>query len=192
MDHFGLEYAEVHRILENNKSKIDNKLKTPRKTQALISSKASIDSLNELIDEINIQIEEHNSKIDNKNEILGVLKAEFWSAMRWKYDQTISRFDVDSLAASQNLKEIENDLAELIKQIDGERQTIAKAQAETVNVEQAIQSINSKLNELGMDSFYIEKYSENLYRISRTDDPEHAFHSLSEGEKMIISFLYFC
>jgi wobble nucleotide-excising tRNase len=44
---------------------------------------------------------------------------------------------------------------------------------------------------LGLDDFRIEKHSENLYKIVRGNQDSDTFQTLSEGEKMIISFLYF-
>jgi wobble nucleotide-excising tRNase len=49
----------------------------------------------------------------------------------------------------------------------------------------------------GIDTFSITKHSTNqsnsLYKIKRNEDSEDCdFQTLSEGEKMIISFLYFC
>jgi len=37
----------------------------------------------------------------------------------------------------------------------------------------------------------VVRYGENFYRVARATDQENAFHSLSEGEKTVISFLYF-
>ena len=45
--------------------------------------------------------------------------------------------------------------------------------------------------DLGIDDFKIKNHSENLYKIIRGDSEIKIFQSLSEGEKMIISFLYF-
>jgi wobble nucleotide-excising tRNase len=44
---------------------------------------------------------------------------------------------------------------------------------------------------LGLDDFYIEKHLDNFYKIKRSEQDTDIFRSLSEGEKMIISFLYF-
>ncbi|GAW85364.1 hypothetical protein bplSymb_SCF00602P016 [Bathymodiolus platifrons methanotrophic gill symbiont] len=35
------------------------------------------------------------------------------------------------------------------------------------------------------------KHGDNLYKVHRSDEDGNAFHSLSEGEKTVISFLYF-
>lgn len=185
-------YGEVQRILEKNERKVASKLKAPRQVQSLDSTKKAFEDINELIEKINFQIEEHNVKIAKKAETLRALKKEFWEIMRWRYDQTISRFNIDKVTVTQKLQNIEKELLDIEKCIKAEQQLIADAQKDTVNIEQSIKQINTGLAELGMEGFYIEKHSENLYRIVRADDPSHAFHTLSEGEKMIISFLYFC
>ena len=70
-------------------------------------------------------------------------------------------------------------------------ETIREQQKNTVNIEKAITSINDGLADLGLDDFRIEKHSENLYKIVRGSQDSDTFQTLSEGEKMIISFLYF-
>jgi wobble nucleotide-excising tRNase len=64
-------------------------------------------------------------------------------------------------------------------------------QRKTINIDEAIENINGNLSELGIDGFRISKYSETFYKIIRDDANEDTFKTLSEGEKMIISFLYF-
>ena len=76
--------------------------------------------------------------------------------------------------------------------INSEKLVISEAQKDTINIDQAIENINSGLLELGIQDFKIVKYSESLYRIVRENQSEDAFLTLSEGEKMIISFLYYC
>ena len=68
---------------------------------------------------------------------------------------------------------------------------ILENQAKTINIENTIISINQSLKDLGLVGFTIEKYEEKFYRIVRNEDKNPNFKSLSEGEKMIISFLYF-
>ena len=50
---------------------------------------------------------------------------------------------------------------------------------------------NNGLLELGIDDFKIVKFADVFYRIERSDGDFKIFQTLSEGEKMIISFLYF-
>ena len=71
------------------------------------------------------------------------------------------------------------------------KKTIAVEQAKTVSIKEAIDNINANLLAIGIDSFHIETYRDNLYKITREGQLGLVFPTLSEGEKMMISFLYF-
>ncbi|EPK3134588.1 AAA family ATPase, partial [Morganella morganii] len=77
---------------------------------------------------------------------------------------------------------------EMIKVKDKER---IEYQRSTVNIDEAVFNINQGLNDIGITDFHIEKYEDTLYRIVRNESSSKIFSSLSEGEKMIISLLYF-
>lgn len=179
-------------VLRDNARKIEEKLRSPKVPVKLFDSTELISDFNSAVDQINSEIDEYNEKLKNRESALQNLRDEFWQLMRWQYDQTIARFDVDLRAANQQLKGLNGD----IEKIDAEqvkvKQEISEAQKQTVNIDQAITAINTGLNDLGIEGFSIKKHSDNLYRVVRADDSKDAFHSLSEGEKMMISFLYFC
>ncbi len=112
--------------------------------------------------------------------------------MRWKYEQTLFRFKQDLDKTNSKLTILEGEITEINKNIGVQAANVIAAQKDTVNVDDAINAINLGLLELGIDDFKIIKYLDNLYRIVRADKPDDAFNTLSEGEKMMISFLYFC
>ena len=70
---------------------------------------------------------------------------------------------------------------------------IEENRKKTENIDEAIANIKNGLIDIGITDFTIEKYSEEeaLYRLKREDSDEDVFKTLSEGEKMVISFLYF-
>lgn len=112
--------------------------------------------------------------------------------MRWKYDQTISRFVQDQQAAGQKITGLEVEIANVNADLTNVEKEIAEAQQQTVNVDAAVGAINTGLLDLGINDFSVERYSQNLYRVIRSGYADDTFPTLSEGEKMIISFLYFC
>ena len=112
--------------------------------------------------------------------------------MRWQYDQTMARFDADRQAANQQLDGLDVEIGNIDAEVAKTREEIVEVQKQTVNTDQAVTAINSGLIDLGIDDFSLQKHSDNLYRVVRAGDSKDAFHSLSEGEKMMISFLYFC
>ena len=140
---------------------------------------------------VNNEIKAHNSKIDNAKDELEKLKASFWQIVRHEYDQTILNFNdiknnAENIIIQKNAEKNEKEKTINIK--DAER---IEYQKSTVNIDEAIFNINQGLSDIGITDFYIEKYEDALYRIVRNESDSKIFSSLSEGEKMIISLLYF-
>jgi wobble nucleotide-excising tRNase len=150
-----------------------------------------IEELSTIINSVNKLIKEHNKKIDNKDDALNEIRKNFWQKMRWDYDHTITNFESERAAFHVNISAITIAIQSISKKVKKQEEIIVEQQRQTVNIEEAITSINNGLIELGIDEFKIEKYSDSLYKIARIDGEQKIFNSLSEGEKMIISFLYF-
>lgn len=183
-------YNDLLALLDTNKTAIKNKIASPSKVVALQSTSESVKKLNDFLEKINTKINEHNKKIDNKENTLKSIKSQFWDIMRWNYDQTISIYIQKEKKYNQSKELIDKEVANIEKNIERQNEIISTAQKETVNIDEAINNINNGLIELGIDSFSIKKHSTELYQIKRIEQCD--FSTLSEGEKMIISFLYFC
>lgn len=151
-----------------------------------------IDDFNEDVYAINEEVNIYNDRLNNREDSLEYLRGEFWRLMRWQYDQTVSRFEQDKKSANKKLKALDRQIDGINADIKSTITRLREAQRKTVNVDEAVDSINSRLIDLGIYDFWIQKYSDYLYRVVRANDSKDAFRSLSEGEKMIISFLYFC
>jgi len=188
---FENKYSNIKRILNKNKRKIEDKLKTPSQKSILTDSTDAIDNFNLFVKDINYKVMEHNRKIDNKDESLNQIKSMFWNLMRWEYDQTISAYEKDNTNIQKKTKEINTEIRSIENNVTAQKDIITKQQINTVNIEEAIANINSGLVELGIDSFRIVKHSDIFYKIVRDEQDSNTFQTLSEGEKMIISFLYF-
>lgn len=188
---FEIKYNKLIKILSDNEKLIADKVKSPSLTVTLLSSKQEIKELADIIISVNKLTDEHNLKIDNKGKALIEIKNLFWQKMRWDYDQTISPLIAEEKDAHANVAAITTALQTIEKEIKKQQQIIIEQQKQTVNIEEAITSINNGLIDLGIDEFKIEKHSDILYKIARTNGEYKIFNSLSEGEKMIISFLYF-
>lgn len=178
-------------LLEKNIELIRQKTINPSLQVKLFDLSKNIDSFNTIIDKINKKIIDHNTKIDNVDTELSKLKLEFWSILRFEYDQTISNFNNAKLNAESIIKSKNDDVARIQAIIDTKSKERAHHQKSTVNIEDAILNINQGLVGIGITDFHIEKYDQDLYQIVRTNAKNKIFSSLSEGEKMIISFLYF-
>lgn len=184
-------YVKLHTVTEENLELIKQKVLNPSLKVVLKSTNLLVDSFNLNIEAINKLINEHNTKIDNADNELAKIKLDFWSILRFEYDQTISNFNnVKDSAEKIILDKREDDKKYESTSVIKDRER-AFHQKSTVHIEDAINNINKGLIDIGITDFHIEKYEEELYRIVRTNSKHKIFSSLSEGEKMIISFLYF-
>lgn len=188
---FELKYSAFLKVIEGNKKLIDEKMKTPSVSITLKKSTKVLEELNEVIAKINALITVHNINIDQKETVKRTIKKVFWEIMRWDYDQTISSINTDKTSSKSKTDALENTLNSYSEKISAQNSIISEQQKLTVNIEEAIDNIKKGLVDLGIMDFEIKKHADNLYKIVRGEKEDKVFHSLSEGEKMIISFLYF-
>lgn len=184
-------YNAVYHLLEKNINELKIKIKAPSQKIIFLDSTDAIKEFNDFIGKINQSIRTHNKKIDNKDDTLNEIKEQFWALMRWNYDQTISTYLEDKEDIEKKIGDMTIKKQEAQDFINKQGSIIIKQQENTINIEQSIKFINNSLVELGLDDFYIEKHLDNFYKIKRSEQDTDIFRSLSEGEKMIISFLYF-
>lgn len=186
------QHGKLAKKLEKNARLITAKKNSPSMSVSLESTRNEVSNFNELLKAINEKISKHNEKLENIGAELNKLKQEFWGLMRWDYDQTISALEAQVKTSIQKLAE-SNDREKIASGIiASKKREISMLQKSTVNIEEAIDNINIGLVQIGITDFSIAKHNDTLYKIVRLGNSAADFSSLSEGEKMIISFLYFC
>ncbi len=188
---FEIKYNAFIKVVENNKKLIEEKIKTPSVSISLNNSTDSLLELNDVINKINLLIAEHNNNIDQKETVKRNIKKTFWEIMRWDYDNKINSIIAEKLTSKSKIESLALSLKEIATKISTQNEIITEQQKHTINIEEAVANIKSGLVDLGITDFEIKKHSENLYKIVRGENEDKVFRSLSEGEKMIISFLYF-
>lgn len=184
-------HSNISYYANENLGLILNKISNPSIPVKLTDMSNDISKFNGLIKSINALINSHNSRIDNAEIEMKRLKTEFWDILRYEYDLIIS---THKKLESECNKEIDNKQKELLKTKESlilnekQRQDYQKT---TVNIDEAIDYINKGLLDIGISDFHIKKHGDDLYRIVREKSDSKIFSSLSEGEKVIISLLYF-
>lgn len=188
---FEIKYNNFKKIVDDNKKLIEDKIKRPSVALTLKNSTIALDELNEIILKINTVVEEHNKNIEQKATVKAKVKTDFWQIMRWEYDQTISSYNTDKVTSKSKTDDLDASIKSFVTKISEQNAIISEQQKHTVNIQEAVKNINDGLIDIGITDFKITNYSENLYKIVRGENIDKVFRSLSEGEKMIISFLYF-
>ena len=180
-------------MLQKNLENIRQKVNFPRRKITLENSKDALDKLNVFISERNIESSIFNGKIENRDATIESIKESFWAIQRKEYESWIATYKTDIEELKEQRTNIEEDIISYENKIRDQETVISKNQRDTVNIEQTIDNINRHLLDFGINYFKIVKYDENHYRIQREHEKRDipVFKSLSEGEKTVISFLYF-
>lgn len=188
---WNIAFEALRASIRENVLLIGSKIKSPSAAVSLTDTKATVDVLNGLLNDLNTLIESHNDKLTNKKKTRDDIKARFWALMRWDYDQTISAYSQSATDIKNEASQISQDASKINESIGASNLKISNLRKQTVNIEESIENINRGLVEIGIDGFSVIPHGDNFYRVSRASDQGNAFHSLSEGEKTVISFLYF-
>lgn len=170
---------------------IEEKLSKPSVPIIINKTENIVNDLNIIITKANELIRNYNDKLKQKNRALAELKKEFWKVLRWEYDSVLVKYSQSESFNQQRLDKIREEIKNIENQIKKKEGVIIDNQSKTINIEDAIKNINDALLDMGIVEFKIEKYSDSLYKLSREGQTNDVFKSLSEGEKMIISLLYF-
>ena len=137
-------------------------------------------------------IKDFNQKILTKDAELANIKKLFWEYIRVHYDQTIIDYANAKKVFDSKEKKHKDNIESLKNQILQQKDIIVTQQKNIVNIEEAITHINSMLQDIGIDDISIQKVDEEeMYAIGRHEETEVKFKTLSEGERTIISVLYF-
>lgn len=147
------------------------------------------------VDAFNIRVRENNRLAENFSQEKRSLNTDVMAHLRRICDEFFTERD-RQLGELQNevetrLREVD-DLAASKKTLDDETNTLT---GQLSDIQPTINMINANLRLLGITGFEIICHDEEmkLYRLRRGNEPEktEVFKSLSEGEKTIVSFLYF-
>lgn len=187
--------STLERVYKENNQRIESKLSSPSSSITLNDVEIYYHKLKDSINKINANITQHNLKIDNYDLEKNNLESRLLSYLRNINDEFFVQLD-------NQKKEIETAIDELKKVIDNKTSIIEDLKkensiksSEIVNIEETIGKINNTLKSLGVTGFEIVRHSpeKETYRLHREGggSSQNVFKTLSEGEKTLISFLYF-
>lgn len=180
-------------VSEQNLNTLREKAKTPSVQVSLQSIKEIVDDLNGIICDANKEITLFNQRIADIKGSKNKIKEKFWKLMRKDYNSVVELYTASEKKHEQNINNVQKELQSKVSEINANNLLIEENRKKTVNIDEAVENIKRGLIDIGITDFTIEKYSEEnaLYRLKRDDSDEDVFKTLSEGEKMVISFLYF-
>lgn len=185
-------FAEIRETLTTNILSVSEKIKTPSVPVQLRDVQPLLQKLNEVFSAANREIDTFNKKIANIDSQKAEIKTKFWQLIRVKYNNTVEAWNTLQKTEGKSKSACEEKQKSIKILIKSHEQIIEHEQTNVVNINEAILHINNMLLDMGITDFSIKKHSEDeLYCLARGEEQIIDFKTLSEGERTIISFLYF-
>lgn len=185
--------ANLRTAFQKNVQAIAVKVASPSVAVTLEPTAPLVDALNAAIAAEQQKIDEINLKIKDKNAHLDKIKARFWAWFRVSCDTLLVAFDKEDQAFTRKRQLARDAIVAIRANVEAQRAIIAQSKAAITNVDQSVDSINNWLRILGLKGFELTKEDGPVpqYRLHRPEQSDGVFRTLSEGEKTLISFLYF-
>lgn len=185
--------ANLRAVFQKNIQAIAAKVASPSTVVTLDATDTMLTSLNDAISVEQQKIDEINAKIKHKQAHLESIKNRFWVWFRNVCDPHLAAFETGDRLLTQKRQAARDGIFLVRADIAAQRDIITASRAATTNVDQSVVSINQWLRILGLKGFELTKEEGPVpqYRLQRPAQNDGVFKTLSEGEKTLISFLYF-
>lgn len=185
--------ANLRTVFQKNVQAISTKVASPSVAVTLEPTAPLVDALNAAIAAEQQKIDEINLKIKDKKAHLEKIRVRFWTWFRASFDSLLTDFDKVDQQFTQKRQQARDAIKAIRASKEVQRAIITQSKAAITNVDQSVDSINNWLRILGLRGFELIKEDGAVpqYRLQRPEQRDGVFKTLSEGEKTLISFLYF-
>lgn len=184
-------WSELKLVLQTNLIAMKAKIEKPSEPASIAESDLS--GLLDKLAVINQRISGFNQRISDRDAEKRRIKAEFWKVLRRDRAAAFSTYDAMTSPLLEQKDEYDKEDSELSTKLGSLNVTLTELRRKQTGVDAAIVAINQRLANMGIFAFSIARKSEqeSLYCLNRQGKNSGELKSLSEGEKTLISFLYY-
>lgn len=188
----------LNRAYQDNLSLIKAKVEKPSLSIELIDCADKLEPLKTIVEEINKTVQAVVAKAKKFKESESDIRNRMWDSVR-HHTESLFSLKKRLIDGKDNEIDILNKRLTRVKKVDTKASDrVSSLRSRTSNINETITKINVNLKSLGLTSFEIvastDPEQKNYFVLSRgesTTAGEKVFQSLSEGEKTLITFLYF-
>jgi wobble nucleotide-excising tRNase len=192
---FDLAKEKLSNVLQANHTKLKQKLADPSIKVTLKSTADLVQAINDITNDKNSSRRAFNAKLSKKKESLTAIKNKFWYLVRIKYDAQIKAHDILIESIDTDIEAATTEESTLNEYIQTQNEIITENRNKITNIETSVISINNQIKSIGLEGFEIKPQigENNRYYLCRgvSSSGNDVYKSLSEGEKTLITYLYF-
>lgn len=173
------------------KGRLEEKRKEPSRPIELDSVSNVLDAVNGIVNAANAEITAHNAMVANLAKERADLTAEIWRFVLEELKADLAAYKSTKAGCLKGITTIDGKLEAAGKKLIAKQEEIASLEKATTSVQPTIDAINHVLQQFGFEAFQLAQVGEGPhYKLIRSDGSE-AKHTLSEGERSFVAFLYF-
>jgi len=192
---FELAKEKLLHTLQDNLANIQRKISDPSKKIELVDSSALVQAVNLIIAELNTDIIAFNAKLDSRKESLATINKRFWSLVRIQFESDIQSHKTLVGGIDADIKSVTDKEVGLTQEMTVQNNIIIENRKKITNIDTSITNINRQMKTIGLEGFEIKQQPTNAnhYYLCRGSvaSGNGVYKSLSEGEKTLITYLYF-
>lgn len=139
------------------------------------------------------KVDDFNRRIKDRNGERAKIRTMFYQVLCANRADAYASHDAALAPLEVQLANEEASAKGVANQIGGNTVRLAELRQSQTGVDASVAAINGHLKALGIDAFWVKRKDGDghLYCLARPNDANSTTQSLSEGEKTLISFLYF-
>jgi wobble nucleotide-excising tRNase len=184
--------AALKTAFELNVERIAAKRKEPSGVVELEATAELTAAITALVADADEATEQYNATIRNLASAKSALTAQVWRFVVEERRTDLDTYDTTAGNLQRAIDGMRSSIADKTTRRAELRRQLSAIEETITSVRPTVESINRILGQYGFSNFRLEVAGErgDMYRIVRLDGSEAA-HSLSEGERSFITFLYF-
>lgn len=188
----GERFAALKTAFELNIERIAAKRKEPSTVVELDTTAELTASVAGLITAANKETEQYNATIRNLANARSTLTAQIWRFVVEERRTDLETFQTTATNLERAIDGMRRSMESKTTRREDLKRQLSAIEETITSVRPTVDSINRILSQYGFANFRLEVAGErdDMYRLVRLDGSDAA-HSLSEGERSFITFLYF-
>lgn len=168
-------------------------IKQSKPSNPVVIEGADYKAMTTALGNLKTKIDDFNQRIKDRDGERDKIKTMFYQVLYANRAEAYARHDASLAPLNDQLTTEKASAKEISDRISANTDRLMELRQSQTGVDASVEAINSRLKDLGINAFWIKRKEGegSLYCLSRPNAANSTAQSLSEGEKTLISFLYF-
>lgn len=187
----GLDFGKLRSALAENRAAMERKVSAPSTPIVLANTTGLLEQVQAAIEAQNGLTAEWNARLDNRAEEAKLLTSSIWQLLISRVSVNLAQYRQASEQRGKKLGGLRTKLAGARNQLSAVGPQLRELRSSLASVEGTVTKINDLLERFGFTGFRLQVSEDKKHYVVVRGNGDQAARTLSEGEKTLVSFLYF-